>query len=294
MHDIETSKEHKKRIDAVIDYISKNINNDISLQALAQVANYSPFHLQKLFKQLTGESPKQYILKIRLETALLLMVIHPYKPLKEIALDAGFSSPSVFSRAVKNYFGISPEEIRGCSPKERMQVFKSKKPKATHQIGIDAKNAIIKLDIQIKKTETIRGFYLMAPCDDIAKIQESFKELLQIAITNDLLPDYKKIYGILSPHQGNIYKTFVAVNKHQQLPKKFNVTEIKAGKYVTFKIRGDIKESIAAGHFLYHNWLPENGYKIADIVRFEVFSENPATTPYHKLNREVYVPVEPM
>jgi AraC family transcriptional regulator len=294
MHDIETSKEHKKRIDAVINYISKNINNDISLRALAGVANYSPFHLQKLFKQLTGESPKQYIIKIRLETALLLMVIHPYKSLKEIAMDTGFSSPSVFSRAVKKYFGISPEEIRGYSPKERMQIFKGKKSKLTHQIGIDAENAIVKLDIQIKKIETITGFYLIAPCDDTAKIQESFKEVIQIAIANDLLPDYKNIYGILSPHQGNIYKTFVAVNKHQQLPKKFNVTEIKAGKYVTFKIRGDIKETITAGHFLYHNWLPENGYKIADVVRFEVFSENPAITPYLKLQREIYVPVEPL
>lgn len=294
MRDIETSKEHKKRIDAVINYILKNINNDISLHALALVANYSPFHLQKLFKQLTGESPKQYIIKIRLETALLLMVIHPYKSLKEIGLDAGFSSPSVFSRAVKNYFGISPEEIRGYSPKERMLVFKSKKPKTTHQIGIDAETAVIKLDIQVKKIETIRGFYLLAPCDDPAKIQESFNEIMQIAIANDLLSDHKKIYGILSPHQGNIYKTFVAVNKRQQLPKKFNVTEIKAGKYVSFKIRGDIKQTIAAGHFLYHNWLPGNGYKIADIIRFEVFSENPATTPYHELNREVYLPVEPM
>lgn len=290
----DSSKEHKKRIETVIDYILKNINDDVSLQTLAVVANYSRFHLQKLFKQIIGESPKQYILKVRLETALLLMIIHPHKSVKEVSIDCGFSSPSVFSRAVKNYFGISPEEIRAYSPKERMQMLKIKKPKTISHTEISHENAILELDIQIKKVETIRGFYLIAPCDNMTKIQQSFKEIMQIANANDLLFDYKKIYGILIPHQGNIYKTFFTLNKHQRLSNKFNVTEIKAGKYATFKISGDIKKTIEAGHFLYNHWLPENGYKIADMVRFEVFSENPATTPYNELKREVYIPVEPL
>lgn len=295
MHTIETSKEHKKRIDAVIDHIQKNINNnDISLKALAEVANYSPFHLQKLFKQITGESPKQYIIKIRLETALLLMVIHPHKPIKEIAVDCGFSSPAVFSRSVKNYFGISPEEIRASTPEERMQVFKGKTLNAMHPTGIDAEGAIDKFDIKVKKIEAIKGFYLTAPCNDMVKIQQSFKEVIQIAITNDLFFDRSQVWGVFNPHQGNIYKTFVAINKRQQLPGKFNVTEIKAGKYVTFKIRGDIRETLKAGHFLHHKWLPENGYKIAGIIRFETFSENPAIAPYEELNREVYLHIEPI
>jgi AraC family transcriptional regulator len=295
MHAIETAKAHKKRIDAVIDYIQKNINNnDISLKALAEVANYSPFHLQKLFKQIVGESPKQYIIKIRLETALLLMIIHPHKPIKQIAVDCGFSSPAVFSRSVKNYFGISPEEIRASTPRERMRIFKGKTLSAMHPTGIDAGDDISKLDIKIKKTEAIKGIYLTVPCNDMAKIQQSFREVIQIAITNDLFFGLPQVCGIFNPHQGNIYKTFVAINKHQQIPNKFNAEEIKAGKYVTFKIKGDIMETLKAVHFLYHQWLPENGYKIADIIRFEMFSENPAIVLYQELNREVYLLIEPI
>src|SRR3972149_1241739 len=104
-----TEKEYKSRIDAVIDYILKNLNNDISLQALSNVANYSPYHLQKIFKQVIGKTPKQYIIKLKIETSLHLIIIHPHKSIIEIATECGFSSPSVFSRAFKNYFGVSPE-----------------------------------------------------------------------------------------------------------------------------------------------------------------------------------------
>ncbi|HWB27681.1 MAG TPA: AraC family transcriptional regulator [Chitinophagaceae bacterium] len=294
MQESETSKEHKKRIEKVIDHILKNINSDIPLQELAQVANYSPSHLQKIFKQVTGESPKQYTLKVRLETALLLMIIHPFKPIKELSIDCGFSSPSIFSRAVKHYFGISPEEIRKYPPKERMLLHKSRKSKTIAPTGSSVENVGYKLDIKIKKIGTIKGIYLTAPCDDMVKIQGAFKEVIRLAISNDLLFDYKGIYGILSPHQGNIYKTFVAVNKHQELPGKFNVTEIKAGKYATFRIRGDIRENVMAVHFLYNHWLPENGYKIADVLSFELFCGNPAITPYAELEREFYIPVEPL
>lgn len=291
--DKEIAREHQDRITTAVDYILKNINRDISLKALAEVAHYSPFHFQKLFKKVMGETPKQYIIKVRLETTLLFLVIHPYKSLKEIAMDGGFSSPAVFSRAVKNYFGISPEEIRARSPEERMQLFTNKKTESIPHIPTEPENVPNKPDIQIKKLAAITGFYLTAPCDDPVKIRQSFKELVRVAQANDLRLDDSKIYGILNPHQGNIYKTFLPIDRDQQLPKKFNVTQIKAGKYATYKICGGIKESIIAGHYLYHHWLPANGYKIAGIHRLELFSGNPAITPYHELIREIYIPVEP-
>lgn len=294
MKDIETVKEHQQRIDAVIDYILKHIDQPVSLKSLADVAHYSPFYFQKLFKQLTGESPKQYIIKVRLETTLLLLIIHPYKSLKEIAISCGFSSPAVFSRSVKNYFGISPEEIRAHSPKERMQLFRNKNSEGIPHAAISHENVSYQMDVQVKKVETIRGFYLTAPCDDMDKIQESFKQILQIAKASDLPFEDEKIYGILNPHQGNIYKTFMPIDNRQQLPRKFKVTEIKSGKYVSYKISGDIRESIRSGHFIYHHWLPQNGYKIAGIARFEVFSANPAVIPYQQLQREVYIPIEPL
>ena len=142
--------------------------------------------------------------------------------------------------------------------------------------------------------DTIRGFYLIAPFDDPGKISETFKELVKLAATHDLLFNDSKICGILSPHQGNIYKTFIEVDRHIQFPGKFNIIEIKGGKHAVFKVKGDKTETIKAAQFFYRQWLPHSGYKIADVVGFELFSENPATAPYDQLEREIHVPVEPV
>src|SRR5579872_1851392 len=95
--------ERKRRIGHALDYIFNHLDSPIPLQTLAGVAHYSPFHLQKVFKQLIGDSPKQYIIKLRLETAFHVLIIHPHKPIQEISIDSGFSSPAVFSRAMKSY-----------------------------------------------------------------------------------------------------------------------------------------------------------------------------------------------
>lgn len=290
-----TEKEYKLRIDKVIDYILQNLNNDISLEALSGVANYSPFHLQKIFKQIIGETPKQYIIKLRLETALHLMVIHPHKSIIEVSIDCGFSSPSVFSRAIKHFFGISPEEMRRLSPKEKIKVFRSKNPKfLAPQTELHSGSAIEKPIIQIKRINTIRGFYLSAVFDDTSKIQQSFKEVIQLANTYDLLSGHTKVYGIVNPHHCNVYRTFVSIPANQSLSNKFNVTEIKAGKYASFKIRGDKKETLKAAHFFYHKWLPGSGYRIGDVVGFETFTGSPELTPYNKLERDFYIPIVPV
>lgn len=185
--------------------------------------------------------------------------------------------------------------MRELSPKEKIKVFKNKNPKfIAPQTNFHPQTTVNDLNIQIKKTEAITGIYLLVAFDDTTKIQQSFKEIIQLATANDLLFDNKKLYGIFSPHQCNVYKTFIAISKHQHLANKFNVTGMKAGKYATFKIKGDKKETLKAAQYFYHKWLPESSYKIADVTGFELFTESPATTPYNKLQREFYIPVEPI
>lgn len=286
---VATEIDHRKRIDTAIDFILKNLNSDISLAKISELANYSPFHFQKIFKEMMGVSPKQYIIKLRLETALHKMIIHSEKSIQEIAMDSGFSSPAVFSRSVKNMYGISPEKFRLLSMERR-----------TKFIGIDEiKNQATEIllvaenfQVEVKKIEGIRGVYLIAPFDDPDKIKKSFAEILKKASAHDLEINASKIYGVVSPHQANIYKTFLALKENKNIPKKFNSTEIKGGKYACFKVKGSKEETLKAAHLFYNHWLPENGYKIADIVGFETFSENPAENDYLEIEREIYVPIE--
>ncbi len=91
--------------------IARADDNDVSLATLAQLANCSPFHLQRRFKRITGESPRQFAQRIRLERAAAELVASDATVL-EIALEAGFQSHEVFSRAFRKRFGRSPRDYR--------------------------------------------------------------------------------------------------------------------------------------------------------------------------------------
>src|SRR6267154_2333824 len=173
MPDNETINERKKRIDTIIDYILKNLHGDISLQTLAGIANYSPFHFQKMFKEVMGVSPKQYIIKLRLETALHLLVIHPQKLVMEISMECGFSSPAVFSRAMTNYFGVPPEEIRMLPPKERMHIFNRKNPHdLSNDIALPKQGVPGAMEVQLKRVEALNGIYAITPFKNYLAIQQ--------------------------------------------------------------------------------------------------------------------------
>ena len=295
MSDNAIDNEQKRRIDHVVHYISDHLDDQVSLETLAGVAHYSAFHLQKVFKQIVGDSPKQYTIKLRLETAFHLLVIHPQKSIQEISVESGFSSPAVFSRAMKHYFGHSPEQIRDLPHRAKMKLLHSVTPKTfPGQLPISGGGPqVSKAAISVIKKESVKGIYLVAPFDDPLDIQRAFKELTKIAGPRDWLKAGSRMYGILSPHQRNIYKAFLPVNQEVEGTEKFTFTEIKGGTFATFKVSGDLKQVTKAAHYFYREWLPVSGYKIAGITGFETFAENPADTPYYQLEREIYIPIGP-
>ncbi len=290
MSDRTTEKEYKSRVDSVVDFILKNMDRDISLQTLSGVANYSPFHLQKVFKQVTGENPKQYIVKLRLETALHSMVVYPHKSIHEIAMDCGFSSPAVFSRAIKSHYGVSPREIRSLKPGEGTHLLKRLHPEnaGAYPAGMEKE-----IPVRVVQRTCVRGVYLLAPLNDPAKIRQAFCDVVRLAQANDLCSEGPEIFGILDLHQDTVYKAFVAVDAARDIPGKLNVTEIHAGKYAAFSVSGDAKETRKGAHAFFHHWLAASGYRLTGTTGFELFSGDPLAVDYTKLEREVFLPIQP-
>ncbi|HVZ21372.1 MAG TPA: AraC family transcriptional regulator [Vicinamibacterales bacterium] len=86
-------------------------------------AGWSAFHLHRAFTRFMGETPKQYALRLRLERAAASLAATA-RPVRRIALDAGFGSHEVFTRAFRRRYGSTPAEYRrraqrGATPAER-------------------------------------------------------------------------------------------------------------------------------------------------------------------------------
>lgn len=91
--------------------VRARLDDDLSLPRLAARAGWSPFHLQRVFRRVVGETPKEYTLRLRLERAAARLATGRERVLT-VALAAGFTSHEVFTRAFRRRFGRTPVEYR--------------------------------------------------------------------------------------------------------------------------------------------------------------------------------------
>jgi AraC family transcriptional regulator len=103
--------------------IRHRLDANVSLDALATRAGWSPFHLHRAFRRMVGETPKQYTLRLRLEGAAARLLASD-DSIVNVALATGFQSHEVFTRAFRRHFGRTPAAYRatalaGASPEVR-------------------------------------------------------------------------------------------------------------------------------------------------------------------------------
>ncbi len=97
-------------IQQAIRYIDENIQQDIDFRSLAGRHHYSFDRFRHVFKEYTGLSPHQYVIKGRIERAKFLLELNPGISLTEVSYNCGFSSSSHFTKAFRSKVGITPSE----------------------------------------------------------------------------------------------------------------------------------------------------------------------------------------
>lgn len=97
------------------EYIEEHLNEKITLKQLANAAGYSPWYADRLFKEITGKSPFDYIRALRLTKAALVLRDNNIK-IVEVALDFVFDSQEGFTRAFSKEFGLPPKRYSRNTP----------------------------------------------------------------------------------------------------------------------------------------------------------------------------------
>jgi AraC family transcriptional regulator len=101
----------ERRISSVLRFLEAHLGDDLSLARLASVARMSEFHFLRVFRQVAGVTPHQYIVRARLRESAVRLKTSRQAVLK-IALDAGFRDLSNFNHAFQAEFGMSPTRFR--------------------------------------------------------------------------------------------------------------------------------------------------------------------------------------
>ncbi|GAA6151820.1 MmsAB operon transcriptional regulator MmsR [Pseudoteredinibacter isoporae] len=92
-------------------FMQQHLHSNFSLDDLAQHMRRSKFHFSKVFKELTGQSPMQYFIAIKMQHACSLLDSSD-QSVKRISASLGYEDAYYFSRLFKKHIGLSPSEYR--------------------------------------------------------------------------------------------------------------------------------------------------------------------------------------
>jgi AraC-like DNA-binding protein len=105
------SPHQQRRVAQVMRRIEQHPADDCSLDSLARMAGLSSFHFLRVFRALTGQTPRQFVIAARLRAAAALLCT-TRDPVIAIALNAGFGDLSHFHASFTRWFGTSPRAYR--------------------------------------------------------------------------------------------------------------------------------------------------------------------------------------
>ncbi|WP_086347782.1 helix-turn-helix transcriptional regulator [Candidatus Enterococcus clewellii] len=106
-----SAKRKQNLVNQTIYFLENCYTEEITLEQLATTFYVSPTHLSKVFKEVTGSSPINYLIQIRLKHAKNLLESEAMTSIKEVAQTVGYEDAYHFSKLFKKYYGISPSKV---------------------------------------------------------------------------------------------------------------------------------------------------------------------------------------
>ena len=269
-------KEYVYRINKVIDYIRLNIEKDICLAELADVSNFSKFHFHRIFRAMTGVTPNDFIVKMKLGRAEYILNNNSEATISNIAYLSGFSSSSTFSKSFKKEYFVSPSKWREQRQNSKIEHVFKKKASDIAPIFNTSKTINMELTtkekIEIKELDDLPVIYvrnLSIHVHDSEGFSKMFDTLMKWATPKGLLnfPATKALTVYRSmPDDNGLLQADACLS----VPKEINgegvlgKTIIKGGKYAVLHKEGTLDECFKAWDYLYKEWFPKSGYQPDD------------------------------
>lgn len=286
--------EYVEKIHKVIGYIQKNTDKQLSIKALANIAGFSQYYFHRIFSAYVGEPLSTFVKRQRLEKSAQKL-IYTDITITDAALSVGYETPSAYTKAFKQFFGINPSEYKT----EKNCVLKSERDKKYHNY---LKGLVMKHFVEIREIQDEKVYYARKIGPYEKSGPEAFNELKKFIIKNNLyMPDVNpkvKLIGLshddpaVTEADKCKFDACITVTKDVLFDNNVNIQTIKGGKYAVFLHKGPYNEVVPVYHAICGEWLPNNNYKLRDLPLLEVYLNNPDNTKPEDLLTEIYLPIE--
>lgn len=301
--DTEIQADYRNRINRVFEFIDKNLDADLSLNKVAEVAFFSPFHFHRVFKFVTNETLNQYVTRQRIEKSALDL-LHKNITATEVARKYGFADNSSFSRTFKKYFGVSPTVFKNQNTNRHSKIsqLESKNGQAYPDYEkyiciIDNLKKWIAMNAKIEIKEMPKMELAYVSNIGAQHLGTAFGKLIKWATPKGLMNEKTKMVTIyhdsfkVTEADKVRMSASILLNESVEVSGEIGLTSIEEGKFIvgSFEITVDEFEKSWTGLFL---WMNENGCKKADRNPFEIYHNNFNEHPEKKAIVDFYIPVQ--
>jgi AraC family transcriptional regulator len=306
-------QEYTARINRVMDYIGQNMEKPIDLAVMADIASFSPYHFHRIFTFVVGETPNNFLSRIKLEKAAQLLQDDRKSSISEISFQCGFVNVSSFSRAFKNYFGVNAKDFRmqdkaiyvkdgiryGKNCKPISKIGKNLQPINDQFCSVEL-NQLIIMDtkIEIKQLPELNLIFCRHT-GAFNQIGQAYEKLFKWAIPRGLVIPGTKTVTVYhdDPSITSMDKVrqdaSIIVHSDVRVEGEIGKSTLAAGKYAVghFEIR---ETEFEQAWNTMCSWLTESGYQPGEGSTYELYHNNYQDHPDFKFIVDICIPVKPL
>ncbi|NQY20329.1 MAG: AraC family transcriptional regulator [Campylobacteraceae bacterium] len=290
MHKKETSLNHSKIANGMVNYINTNIGTDININQMASDFNISRSHFHRIFKEQMGENIYESIKSIRLQKSSNLLITNQSSTISSISLMCGYSSSASFIRAFKQRFNQTPKQWRKGGYKE----YSNKIIYDCSAISLIEKD-FLSIEPKIVKIEKRIAFYIREK--GLGRNASKTWQKLKAWVYSNNIKNYSQV-GIyhdnpIITRSKDCHYVAAIMLKSEDIIENSNLPyfNLYDGLCAEFNFEGPYDDILKLIQWVYHYWLPSSGYEATTIPSYIKFEKNDYFDNSNLFIAKYYLPI---
>jgi AraC-like DNA-binding protein/DNA gyrase inhibitor GyrI len=289
-----------QRINAVIDHVREHLTEDLSLEALARVAGFSPFHFHRIFKAIAEETVNEMVLRLRLERAVALLRSTPKLSITEAAFECGFTSVSVFSRAFKRRYGLNARQWDRQSRLKHSkngQVLEGFPRYTLEKLSHFAEQPEFEVHLRSLPEQRLAYIRVYDSYSKFSKVSEAYYRLLTWYRQKGGNLEDTTLYGMsqddpeVTPLRLCRFDWCLRIPSEWQAEGEVSMQTLPVCQVATIHYIGDVRQEYRALQYLFRYWLPRSRYQPANLPGMEIYRHQPIELGWETFDIDCAVPV---
>lgn len=245
-------------------YVESHSRESIALEDIAHICEVSPYHLTRAFAGTMGMSLMRYVRARRLSEAAR-QLSRGASDILQVALDAGYNSHEAFTRAFRDQFGRTPEQVRAQGHLDNLSLVEAIPMNAT------SKKTLAPPRIETTGPRIYAGLVERYECQNPAGIPAQWQRFQPYLghIEKQVGQDAFGVCYNFDADENFDYMCAVEVKDAASLPREFQTLQVPPQKYAVFRHEEHVAGIRATMSAIWSDWFPTSGYQAAQAPTLE-------------------------